>query len=86
MNAEERHDTKAIATGFVFDFKKDNTFIITHRQGETSRGTFKITGKDEILMSPEGNEVQPGQILYLDKTTFELKDHKRGYIFVLRKI
>jgi len=86
MSAEEKHDMTAIAAGFVFDFKKDNTFIITHRQGVTNRGTFKITDKDEMLMSEEGKDVEAGQILLLDKTTFVLKDTKRGYIFTLKKI
>ncbi len=85
MSVEERHDTKAIATGFAFDFKKDNTFIITHRDEKNAEGTFKITGKDEILMTPEGDTAHTSQILLLDKETLIMKDSKRGYIFTLKK-
>lgn len=86
MSAEDRDDTKRIATGFAFDFKKDNSFVITHNQEENSKGIFKITGNNEIMMSPERDTPQTCQVLQLDEKTIVLKDPKRGYIFTLKKI
>lgn len=86
MSVEDIHDTKAIATGFAFYFKKDSTFIITHRDEKNAKGTFRVTGKKEILMTPEGDTTQTSQILQLDKETLIMKDIKRGYIFTLKKI